>query len=109
MGPIRNRSVRTATAAYERDQDTVGRFVEESCHVAVGEPTVKVATAVLRDAYAKWCDDCSKCQKSEEPGRGTHFVAAKFRADTVNSLTSTRGRTSPSYSPGARHMRPSMP
>jgi putative DNA primase/helicase len=49
--------VRDATAAYEADQDTVKQFVEESCHVAVGQSQVRISTADARRAYEAWCHD----------------------------------------------------
>lgn len=49
-------SVRVATSAYERDQDTVARFVEECCargpQAAQG---MSVRVAELRQAYENWC------------------------------------------------------
>jgi putative DNA primase/helicase len=47
--------VRVATDAYARDQDTVGRFVDEQCRLAPGQPQVRVATTVLREDYESWC------------------------------------------------------
>lgn len=45
-----------ATAAYQRDQDTVARFVEEQC--STGEPHLQhlaIRSSELYDAYTKWC------------------------------------------------------
>ncbi|MCU1624238.1 MAG: hypothetical protein JWL79_3083 [Frankiales bacterium] len=49
-------SVLTATRAYETDQDTVGRFVDELC--TVGDPTqphLTIKIAQLRTTYERWC------------------------------------------------------
>jgi putative DNA primase/helicase len=49
-------SVRAATAAYERDTDTVGRFVDELC--VTGDPNaqhLQVKVSDLRQAYETWC------------------------------------------------------
>lgn len=49
-------SVRTATAAYQRDQDTVGRFVDETCQL--GDPAaahLRIKVPALRTAYETWC------------------------------------------------------
>ena len=43
-------TVTAATQSYAHDQDTVGRFVDERCHM-VGSVTVKE----LREAYEQWC------------------------------------------------------
>jgi putative DNA primase/helicase len=48
--------VRAATAEYERDQDTVARFVEEMC--VLGDPAgphMLIRVAELRAEYEKWC------------------------------------------------------
>lgn len=47
-------SVRTATAEYAHDQDTVARFVEDRCHLG-GGPGVKIRKPEVRRAYEKWC------------------------------------------------------
>ncbi|WP_203820537.1 phage/plasmid primase, P4 family [Paractinoplanes ferrugineus] len=49
-------SVSSATEAYARDQDTVGRFVEEQCHRQPGSAGVRTAVSVLREAYQQWCE-----------------------------------------------------
>lgn len=48
-------AVRAATAAYARNEDTVARFIAECCHLADGQPLVRVATTRLRRAYEQWC------------------------------------------------------
>lgn len=52
--------VRTATAAYEHDQDTVAQFVEDACHVAPGQSAVRVSTADARQAYEAWCREAGE-------------------------------------------------
>jgi P4 family phage/plasmid primase-like protien len=53
-GLIEPASVRVATAEYEHGQDTVGRFVEECCHLG-GDHHVKIRMSVVRSAYERWC------------------------------------------------------
>ncbi|MFD1364704.1 phage/plasmid primase, P4 family [Actinoplanes sichuanensis] len=53
-------SVSAATAAYARDQDTVGRFVEEMCRHGEAAETLRVPTTVLRDAYEQWCEQAGE-------------------------------------------------
>ncbi len=49
-------SVRAATTAYERDQDTVGRFVEECCDRGpAGLQHMCVRVSELRASYETWC------------------------------------------------------
>lgn len=49
-------SVRVATASYERDQDTVARFVEECCETGPqGAQHMTVRVAELRQSYETWC------------------------------------------------------
>jgi P4 family phage/plasmid primase-like protien len=48
-------SVLTATAQYARDQDTVGRFIEERCHLAPNaRGHVRVGITKFREAYESW-------------------------------------------------------
>ncbi|MEU4244011.1 phage/plasmid primase, P4 family [Actinoplanes sp. NPDC026619] len=49
-------SVSSATEAYARDQDTVGRFVDEQCRLQPGSAHVRTPVGVLRDAYEQWCE-----------------------------------------------------
>ena len=49
-------SVSSATAAYARDQDTVGRFVDEQCRHQPGSTVVRTAVGALREAYDHWCE-----------------------------------------------------
>lgn len=58
-------SVARAVASYAADQDTVGRFIEDSCHRATSE-MVRCSVTELRAAYESWCREVG-----EEP------VAAK--------------------------------
>jgi len=56
-------AVRVATDAYERDQDTVSRFVDELAQT--GDPNAQhmvVRVTELRTAYEKWCS-----QEGEQP------------------------------------------
>jgi P4 family phage/plasmid primase-like protien len=53
-GLVEPSSVRAATAEYEHGQDTVGRFVEECCHLG-GDHQVKIRMAAVRSAYERWC------------------------------------------------------
>lgn len=49
-------SVRAATTAYERDQDTVARFVEECCETGPANAQLfNVRVSELRAAYETWC------------------------------------------------------
>ncbi|MGI5243063.1 DNA primase family protein [Dactylosporangium sp. CA-139066] len=48
-------TVRAATAAYAREQDSVAGFVADCCALAVDQPAVQVATGTLRSAYELWC------------------------------------------------------
>lgn len=47
-------SVRSATAKYAHDQDTVTRFVEDVCQLGGGE-LVKLRKSDVRRAYESWC------------------------------------------------------
>jgi putative DNA primase/helicase len=49
-------SVVSATEAYAKDQDTVGRFVEERCRRVEPSTRGRTATTVLRESYEQWCE-----------------------------------------------------
>ncbi|MDQ1741701.1 MAG: putative primase/helicase [Pseudonocardiales bacterium] len=70
--------VSTATAAYERDQDTVALFVEDACHRAPGRSEVRVFRDDLRAAYEQWCR-----QAGEEPVDAKRLVSEMRDLDGV--------------------------
>lgn len=97
-------SVSTATAAYERDQDTVGRFVDERCEV--GNPAaqhLRVRSGILRAAYESWCK-----AEGEEPMSAKAFTLAltrRFglipeRSNTARYLAGIRLNDDENASPG---------
>lgn len=47
--------VTEATADYAHDQDSLGMFVEEMCHQAPGQSSVRVKAGALWSAYEAWC------------------------------------------------------
>jgi putative DNA primase/helicase len=49
--------VRDATQDYADDQDTIGRFVNDLCHLAPGHQIVRVLVRDLRAEYERWCID----------------------------------------------------
>lgn len=101
-------SVLAATEAYARDQDTVGRFVEEMCRHGQQAATLRVATTVLREAYEQWCE-----QAGERPvlakrltqelrrfevvdvrgGKGRRFYEGIALVDVEDAQRSLMGRT----------------
>lgn len=42
-----------ATDDYRKDQDVLGQFIEERCHI---NPDVECSTGILYAEYVKWCD-----------------------------------------------------
>lgn len=49
-------SVKAATAAYQRDQDSVGRFVEEMCELGQKSlPHMRTKVSTIRSDYEAWC------------------------------------------------------
>lgn len=65
-------SVAEATKAYERDQDTVARFVDEMCEV--GAPTLphlRIKVSQLRSEYESWCHT-----EGEQPVNAKAFTQA---------------------------------
>lgn len=47
-------SVVADTAEYRAENDTVGRFLDECCHVT-GNPHIKIEARQVREAYVAWC------------------------------------------------------
>lgn len=47
-------AVREATADYAHEQDSIGRFIEERCHVVSG---MRSTARDVRSAYERWCID----------------------------------------------------
>jgi putative DNA primase/helicase len=87
-------TVRAATDAYERDQDSLARFVDERCET--GSPAAQhmtVKSGALRAAYETWCRT-----EGEEPLTVKGFVAglrARFgvipeRSSAARYLTGIR-------------------
>ncbi|PTU56711.1 hypothetical protein DBB34_07945 [Sphaerisporangium cinnabarinum] len=79
-------SVLAATDAYERDTDTVSRFVEERCET--GDPNaqhLQAKVAAVRAAYEQWCrveDETAVTAKTF-----TQQLAAKFGVRSARSNT----------------------
>lgn len=79
-------SVARATTAYQRDQDTVARFVEE--RAIVGEPNqpgLRVQASKLHAAYEDWCR-----QEGDDPVSQRAFtfaLRAKYGVATEKSRT----------------------
>jgi putative DNA primase/helicase len=83
-------SVKVATAGYEHDQDSVGRFTEDLCLMTAPEtPGYMVPVARVRGAYEKWCSEAG-----EQP------VSAKA---LTMSLRSRFGVVSTKGANGVRH------
>jgi putative DNA primase/helicase len=80
-------SVTSATAAYARDQDTVGQFVDERCQLAAGDAAVRTATMTLRDAYEQWCEELGETPVSAK--RLTQELRDRFN---VRDTRGSKGR-----------------
>lgn len=74
-------SVKAATAEYAHDQNTVARFVEDSCHLGGGEH-VRLKVSKVREAYEAWC-----FANGEKP------VSAKSLTTNLKKLGVDEGRT----------------
>lgn len=75
-----------ATAEYQRDQDTVARFVDERCEL--GDPNAQhmtVGSSALYVTYEKWCS-----QEGEDPVTQKAFTQAlKARFSVIAQRTRT--------------------
>ncbi|WP_061960635.1 phage/plasmid primase, P4 family [Demequina flava] len=79
-------SVTRATAAYQRDQDSLARFVDECCELGpLSDPNMSVPSHELRRAYERWCT-----AEGEEPrNQRSMTTSLKTRFDVITSRTST--------------------
>ena len=77
-------SVKAATGAYERDQDTVARFVDERCQRGpAGQQGMSVRVAEVRAAYETWCR-----QEGEQPVTAKALTTAlTTRFDVLSERT----------------------
>lgn len=80
-------AVASATAAYARDQDTVGRFVDERCRRAEGVNPARTATTVLRESYEQWCE-----QVGERPVSAKRLTQELRDRFGVADARGTKGR-----------------
>lgn len=77
-------SVLSATAEYQKEQETVDRFVEERCRIGGGEH-VQILVAALYEDYEKWCQT-ERC----EPVTKTSFTI-KLKKYDVKSEKGAKG------------------
>ena len=81
-------AARAATIAYERDTDTVARFVDERC--SVGSPNSQlhhVKSSALRSAYEAWCR--TEGEEPVSPKALSQQLVARFSA-RLNRDTAAR-------------------
>jgi putative DNA primase/helicase len=78
--------VTSATREYARDNDSVGRFVEEQC-VRAGSEKVRTTITALREAYEWWCEQVG--ERPVNPKRLTQELRSRFG---VGEARGTKGR-----------------
>lgn len=76
-------SVRRATAEYTHDQDTVGRFIEDTCHHVPGSTELRCQVATLRTAYAAWCSEVGETPATSK--RFTQELRDRFGVESKQS------------------------
>jgi putative DNA primase/helicase len=72
-------AIKTATAQYRQDQDTLGQFLEDRCVLGVEQT---VAVTKLREVYKQWCDDTDEFAVSQR-----RFKARLMEHGCVQSST----------------------
>jgi putative DNA primase/helicase len=80
------RTVSAATESYAADQDTVGRFVDDMCHLANSE-LVKTPVGTLRAQYDAWCREAG-----EEPVSARRLTQELSDRYGVRSIASNSKR-----------------
>lgn len=87
-------SVRVATTAYEKDQDTVARFVEECCERGPkGQQGMAVKVSELRQSYETWCrveGETPVSAKALTTALTSRFDVASQRTPTARFYTGIR-------------------
>lgn len=79
--------VTVATQGYAYDQDTIGRFVDEQCHLAPGQPLVRAWRDDFSDAYQAWCRE-----NGEDPVASKKLLAELRDRYSVDVTGKTGGR-----------------
>jgi putative DNA primase/helicase len=77
--------VKSATADYAHEQDTVSRFLEERCRLG-GGGHVQLKVALVRGAYERWCTD-----EGEQPVTPKAFGMQLQRHD-VTAVKGSKGQ-----------------
>lgn len=89
-------SVQSATGLYQRDQDTVSRFVDEMCETgSPGDPTFRTKSHDIRSAYESWCHvegETTVNPKAFVQGLKTRYGAQTERDHYARWLTGIRLR-----------------
>jgi putative DNA primase/helicase len=80
------KAVIEATAAYRRDMDVVGRFLEDCCTV---KTFAKVESTLLYQAYVKWCTDNGE-QALSQTKLADRLKERGLRNDEQRSVTGRR-------------------
>jgi P4 family phage/plasmid primase-like protien len=98
FGVATPKSVEDATEEYARQEDHMGRFVEEC--LVVGQPdSEKVANSALAHVYTKWCRENNE---DEMPMRQVgRELTARFNIGTAKGHGGTRFRTGLNIQPDA--------
>lgn len=78
--------VKAATEQYAHDQDSIGRFVDERCHLAPDNPlVVQIKVGDLRTAYEQWCHDNGDTPVSAK--RLTQDLRDRWNVDTNRTMS----------------------
>ena len=76
-------SIQRATEAYARDEDTLGRFVADQCHLSPGSDLVRINTSKLRSAYEQFCRETG--DEPVSPRRFGQELRDRFGVDSTRS------------------------
>lgn len=83
-------AVTEATASYAADQDTVGRFVEDSCHLGPAH-ILSCEVGTMRAAYEAWCTESGETPVSAK--RLTQELRDRFAVEPVKGSAGRRHYT----------------
>ena len=81
--------VMAATADYQRDCDMLGPFLEDRCHVKLGDPDIFETSATLYAAYRRYCEATGEAHPISNVDFGRRLADKGLKKDKNREGTRT--------------------
>jgi putative DNA primase/helicase len=81
-------AVLEATEQYQREEDSIGRFIDDRIHIGSAGSPAKLAVRDFRRAYEEWCQDNGDVPLS--PQRITQELDSRFGVQSVKGTAGAR-------------------